>query len=520
MERTSIGWFLAGVVASVLAWTSGAAGGQGVIRFCPGTPAPTAFNPVTRAYEEGSSFDPFICAEQPCGEILHNIFEGLVSVSETQVIQPELAVKWERLDDVGFRFTLRRGVTFHNGEPFDAEAVRFSLQRASEAYGATAWFPEIARVDVPGPFTVDVVLKAPDSLFLYRLGNIGLIQPPRYFRQVGPIGFGASPVGTGAFRFVRWDKARREVVLEANDRYWRAGYPKVKRVIYRYLDSERALDQLTRGQLDIIRRLNPRRTTQFMEAGSGKVVKSWLPQLVLGPFNLLKPGTPLRDRRVREAINLAINREDLIRYGAIGNGRLLGGYTVPEDPNHADLHPYPFDVPRARALLAAAGHAQGLRLSMLVSNEVPPQAENIIAVSLRQIGITVTFKTASEAEFLKELYLPKFAGSAPPSFDILLLSMPAGTIFHSGNVPMTLLYSRKPNESAVRDRVLDDLYEAALRTYDPARAAVLWKRLEKYVYDQHLLLIGYQEKAVFGAAKQLRFTPRTLMTFWDAAYDG
>ncbi len=520
MTRSRVGRAVTAAAVSVLLLGAvpAAVSGQ-TIRFCPGTPAPTAFNPATGAYEEGRSFDPFICAEQPCGEILHNMFEGLVSISDTQVIQPELATSWQRLDDVRFRFTLRRGVTFHNGEPFDAEAVRFSLMRASQAYGATAWFPEIAQVEIPDPYTVDVVLKAPDSLFLYRLEHIGLIQPARYFRQVGPAEFGEHPVGTGAFRFVRWDKAGREVLLEANPQYWRRGYPKVKRLIYNYTDSETALDLLTKGKLDLIRRLNPRKTTQFMETGTGKVVKAWLPQLVLGPFNLLKPETRLKDLRVRQAINLAINREDLIRYGAVGNGRLLGGYTVPEDPNHAGLQPYSLNVSKAQQLLREAGYSEGFKLSMLVSNEVPPQVENIIAVSLRQIGITVSFRTASEAEFLKELYLPKFTASSPPSFDVLLLSMPAGTIFHSGYVPMTLLYSKKPNESAVRDPILDRLYEDAIRTYDGAKASALWKKLEEYVYRNDLLLIGYQERAVFGASKRLHFTPRTLMSFWDAYYE-
>lgn len=203
----------------------------------------------------------------------------------------------------------------------------------------------------------------------------------------------------------------------------------------------------------------------------------------------------------------------------IGNGRLLGGYTVPEDPNHAGLRPYPFDVAKARQLLQEAGHSKGFALSVLVDKQVPPQIENIIAISLRQIGIAVEFKRATESEFLKELYLPKFGSSSPPSFDILLLSMPVGTIFHSGMVPMTLLYSRKPNESALRDPVLDDLYEEALRTYDPVKAPALWKKLEQYVYDNHLLLVGYQERAVFGAHPRLQFTPRTLMTFWDAYYE-
>ena len=155
---------------------------------------------------------------------------------------------------------------------------------------------------------------------------------------------------------------------------------------------------------------------------------------------------------------------------------------------------------------------------MLVADQVPPQLENILAVSLRQIGITVGFKRVSMSEFLKEYYLPKLAGASPSSFDILLFSIP-GTISHSGNVPMTLLYSKKPNESSLRDPVLDQLYEEALRTYDPAKASALWKKLERYVYDNHLLLMGYQERAVFGASKRLHFTPRTLISFWDAYYE-
>jgi len=509
--------FIAVITAFLFMGWPPVAWGQ-TIHFCPGQDAPIAFDSAAGTYEAGASFDPLVCADQPCLEILGNLFEPLVSISETQAVEPHLATSWERRDDLTFRFTLRRGVSFHNGEAFDAEAVRFSLLRASQAYGATAWFTEIAEVDIIGPYTVDVVLKEPDGLFLYRLAYIGFIQPPRYFRQVGPAEFGKKPVGTGAFQFVRWDGKRREIHLEANPHYWQKGYPKVERVIYTYLDPQKALDFLIQGKLDLIRRLNPRKTTEFMQTGRGKIVKAWLPQIVLGTFNLLKPDTPLKDLRVRQAINLAINREDLIRYGALGNGRLLGGYTVPEDPNHAGLQSYPFNVPKARQLLKEAGYAKGFKLSMLVAVQVPPQIENILAVSLRRIGITVSFKRGGSPEFLKEHYLPKFGRGTASSFDILLFSIP-GTITHSGYVPMTLLYSRKPNESSLRDPDLDQIYEEALHTYDPARASALWKKLERYVYDNHLLLIGYQERAVFGASKGLHFTPRTLISFWDAYYE-
>jgi len=342
---------------------------------------------------------------------------------------------------------------------------------------------------------------------------------PLEFRRVGASEFGHNPVGTGAFKFINWDADKREVILERNDDYWRVSYPKIERLVYAYMDQERALEGLTDGRLDIIRRLNPRKTTRFMRLGVGKVVKAWLPQLVLGTFNLLKPGTPLLDVKVRKAINLAVNRDHLIRYGAIGNGRLFGGYTVPGDPNGAELPPVPFDLEQSQRLLAEADLHGGLTLSMMVATEVPPQIEKIIAVSLNRIGISLDVKRVSEAEFLEQLYLPKFKSGGAPSFDILLLSVPAGTIFHAAMIPMTLLYSREPNESTIHDQKIDEIYLAGLRSYDRDEGRQVWRRLEEYVATNHLLFFGYQERAVFGTNAQLRFTPRTLMTFWDAYYE-
>jgi peptide/nickel transport system substrate-binding protein len=511
-----------GLAVANTAWLTAAvaeSGSNQIIRYSPGEDAPIALNSATGNYQEGASFDPLVCAEQPCIELLHNIFEPLVTTSPDHEIEPCLSVKWERRDETTFRFELRRGVRFHNGERFDAEAVRFSLQRASNAYGGTAWFPRLEGVVVVDPYTVDVKLSEPDSLFLYRLSNIGLIVAPLEFRRVGASEFGHNPVGTGAFKFINWDADKREVILERNEDYWRVSYPKIERLVYAYMDQERALEGLTDGRLDIIRRLNPRKTTRFMRLGVGKVVKAWLPQLVLGTFNLLKPGTPLLDVKVRKAINLAVNRDHLIRYGAIGNGRLFGGYTLPEDPNGAGLPPVPFDLEQSQRLLAEADLHGGLTLSMMVATEVPPQIEKIIAVSLNRIGISVNVKRVSEAEFLEQLYLPKFKSGGAPSFDILLLSVPAGTIFHAAMIPMTLLYSREPNESAIHDEKIDEIYLAGLRTYDRDEGRQIWRRLEEYVATNHLLFFGYQERAVFGTNDRLRFTPRTLMTFWDAYYE-
>jgi ABC-type transport system substrate-binding protein len=158
-------------------------------------------------------------------------------------------------------------------------------------------------------------------------------------------------------------------------------------------------------------------------------------------------------------------------------------------------------------------------IANLVATEVPPQIEKIIAISLNRIGISVNVKRVTEAEFLEQLYLPKFKSGGAPLFEILLLSVPAGTILHAAMVPMTLLYSREPNESVIHDEKIDEIYLAGLRTYDRDEGRQIWRQLEEYVAANHLLFFGYQERAVFGANARLKFTPRTLMTFWDAYYE-
>lgn len=489
------------------------------IRYAPSAEAPIAFDTATGQYEAGASFDPLSCSEISCIELLHNIFEPLVSISRDRAIEPVLADGWERLDDVTYRFFLRHNVVFHNGEQFDAQSVRFSLLAASETYGHSAWMTPIAGVDIVDSHTVDVTLAEADSLFLYRLNHLGLIRPPKYIRRMGPKRFGDRPIGTGPFRFVQWDPDRREVHMAANDNYWQDGYPKIDRLIYAYIDRRLALEQLIAGDLDVIRRMNPRRTTQFMRTDTGTIVKAWLPHLMFGVFNLTKPGTPLIDLKVRQAINLSINRDHLIRYGMIGNARLLAGYTVPEDPNHTALEPYRYDPERARQLLVEAGYPDGFKINLTIGDFASPQIENIIARSLQGIGIDVELKRTKLGEWLETIFLPILGETSSPLFDMVWVSIPLETIYHAGVVPMTFLYSRKLNYSTIRDSTVDDLYERAIATYDEAQASELWKQLERHVYDNHLFVAGYQELAVFGTRKGLHFTPSVLMNFGDAYYE-
>ena len=245
-------------------------------------------------------------------------FRRPVSVSDTGKISPALAIAWQRLDDVRFRLSLRRGVTFQNGEAFDAEAVRFSLMRASRRTARLPGFPRLpasissirtSSMSCSRPRTVCSCTASGTSLRCCRrnisgrsagavrctAGRYGRV-PIRHagirpgerccWRPIGSTGGGGTPKSRG------W--STNTSVRRRRSRAWALA-----------------------ASISCAASIRARRRSSW-KTGSGKIVKAWLPQLVLGPFNLLKPHTPLKDLRVRKAINLAIDREDVL---ALRRGR-------------------------------------------------------------------------------------------------------------------------------------------------------------------------------------------------------
>jgi len=178
---------------------------------------------------------------------------------------PELAVSWRSVDPLTWQFKLRQGVKFHNGEPFNAEAVKFTVDRlitkgVHQVYGG---FSTIERADVVDANTINIVTSKPDPILVKRFaGYGGQMLPPQYLKQVDWKTFGTKPVGTGPYKFVEWVKDDR-VVLEANPAYWR-GAPKIKKVIWRPIpDNFARVAALTRGEARIITKVVPDQVPQI-----------------------------------------------------------------------------------------------------------------------------------------------------------------------------------------------------------------------------------------------------------------
>jgi peptide/nickel transport system substrate-binding protein len=203
------------------------------------------------------SMDPAKHSNFPTANILFQIYDGLVAQDENGEIVPALAVEWSNPDEVTWRFKLREGVKFHNGEAFNAEAVKASFDRALNPEFKAPYFSRISHiqaVEVVGEYTVDFKTEKPFPtmlLSLYEASFPALIVPPAYSKRANGAEIAAKPIGTGPYRFVEWLKDER-VVLEANPDYW-GGKPAIEKVVFRPIAETRTrIAELTSGGVDIV----------------------------------------------------------------------------------------------------------------------------------------------------------------------------------------------------------------------------------------------------------------------------
>src|SRR5262245_36922476 len=311
---------------------------------------------------EPVNLDPAQVTDLNSTRVGRRIVETLVTYPEesTQVV-PGLAESWTiARDGLTYTFKLRKGIKFHDGTPFDAEAVKFSIERQINPEHpfnklgkypfAGYFFGNVKAVEVVAEDTVQFVLKEPRASFLAVLtAGAASIVSPTAVRKHGA-DYALTPVGTGPFKFVQWDRGQR-VVLEKNPAYWK--FPvKLDRVVYRPIVEDQArLTELLTGSLDLIVGVPPDFVGQLETGGKVSVLRQvgahvWY----LGINNQKKP---FDDKRVRQAMNYAVNKEAIVRDVLKGTGAMSVGPVLPKTWGaEGALKPYPYDPERAKKLLA------------------------------------------------------------------------------------------------------------------------------------------------------------------------
>lgn len=430
--------------------------------------------------------------------ILHQIYDGLVRFSPKGEIQPALAVSWQRLGPTIMEFKLRQGVLFHNGEVFNAESVKFSIDRYLDpktGFPALGFIQSLKGVSIIDPHTVHIVTHYSDNLLLNRLAGFIVIVPRNYVRQKGEDILQRYPVGTGAFRFVAWKKDQ-EIELEANPNYWEAGAPKINSLIFRFLPQKDQVSHLLAGELDVVTDVPGTETLKIQKSKTAKIVKCPSLSTVAASFN--SNSIPLNNLKVRQALNYAIDKSHLIRYILLGNGRSTNNLVLPEHSvNLGDepLKSYNYDPNKAIQLLREAGYANNLKLRVIEVKAT--RAAKIIAAHWKRIGVLADITSSTDAKIGEEL--------KTNNWDIFLGYCP-DPMYHPFFIHSIFLYSKSPY-SLTKDPQLDRLIDALEQETDLDQSERRIKKLASYVNQNALSLFTFQQIKTYGVRRNLHFEP-------------
>ena len=463
----------------------------------PGSPAFSRVLKVCDDVSDPMTLDPQKQFSEKNYTLCWQIFDGLVRFDPDGKIEPALAVSWARVDGTRMRFKLREGVAFHNGEPFDAEAVKFTIERYLDpktGFPAMFFIDSLARAEIVDGHTVDIVTKYPDGILLNRLAGLVLMVPPKYIKEKGDDYFARHPVGTGAFVFKEW-KQGSAIELSANKDYWLKGYPRTDGLVFKFIPAGKQVEALLAGELDLLTDLPGTQTLKVMGSPNLTVLKK--PSFYTMPFSLNLSSGPLSSVKVRKALNHAVNKENLIRYDLLGNGKPIATLSMPGETGHnPSLKPYAYDPGKARELLSEAGYPRGFTLDFLVKKNAE-RFGNIIASDLKKIGVNLRITLVSDADMIKEFRSGKY--------DIFTADVP-DPLCHFYFIPSIVLFSKSPYAWG-GDGDFDKMLLEMVAAGEPGRSGELAEDLDKYVYDNALSVFTYQKTAIYGINKDLRFAP-------------
>jgi peptide/nickel transport system substrate-binding protein len=327
---------------------------------------------------------------------------------------------------------------------------------------------------------------------------------------------GAGPWGTGPYKLVDGfslpDQRADRIVLEANVAYWdNTRFPRLHRIIFDNTLTQHDAVELVKtseGRVDLVSELSPLETLRVAQSPFANVVKTRDNLgFLFGQFNMLKTASPWRDVRLRQAANLAINREDLIRYAAKGNGMIVPGLlsitTFGYDPN---LAPYAFDPGKARALLQEAGYPDGLAVTLIAPSALEVQA-TVVGKMLEQVGFTVERQILDPRIYSQRTDFRALDQPAEhQAWDIALTSHNNPTNFPALE-PYHLFALGGWSDWVIEAPELPRLYAQVLRTVDREQQQALLRQLERHTRDQAYFLFLYNPIKLYAVNKAVDFVP-------------
>ncbi|HSG24937.1 MAG TPA: ABC transporter substrate-binding protein [Anaerolineales bacterium] len=451
-------------------------------------------------------------AERNADNAATQLFDSLVYLDQYGEIQPALAEDWEVSDDgTTYTFFLREGVTFHNGEVFNADDVVATWEIGSEVGEWTDKFT-LAQVEKIDDYTVTLTTEAPNPELLVTIHDFWSINPNEYLEEVGVDGFQEHPIGTGPFMFVEWVKGDH-ITYTANPNYWKEGYPKIETLIFRPIpESSTRVAAVSADEVDIVGRLSSEEA-QSLEGVEGVSVISYpVTRIYYIAFNNLTTGLeqPTMDAKVRQAMNYAVDVDAIIDALFDGNGQPAAGYVATSELGYGVVEPFGYDPDMAMDLLDQAGYGDGFAMDMACPAGAYPNFEEVceaVVGYLGEVGIDVNLEIMESGQYW-ELEANK---ELPPLFGDSWSTL-------SGEALRRLtgaLGGWDAAYSSWSDPVIDDLLAKISTTVDREARKALYEELQVYMQENPPFIYLY-EPVAFEAVQDrvMDYYPRSAEDYW------
>lgn len=447
---------------------------------------------------EPSTLDGQLVNDRSSRVFTSSIFETLLGRDRDAQPYPLLAESYDPIGNNAWRFNLRKGITFHDGTPFNADAVVFSFTRILDrSFGTqrTSYLEAITRAVKVDEFTVDIITSVPSATLPVQVTAIPIVPPGNAARTLG-----TNPIGTGPYVFSKWDRGR-EIIAKRNDKYWGTKKPQIAEYRVRIIpDNQTALAALQTGEVDLVLDLLPEQKKLVPKFASVQASEfSYI------AFNTYKK--ELSDARVRRAMNFAVDKELLAK-------TVYEGEAVPNQAQHLskemlgfnpDVKAFPYDLDMAKKLMAEAGYSNGFTIDMNVPIGRYSKGEEtaeFVAAQLAKINIRVN---VVRMDFNKFRDVGRIKGTAPGAMD-LKYAWNSNEFFDGSRIIAHITCDG--SSSKICNPQIDKLMDEATKTmnqYDRGlKYRIVWKLLSDDPYSIYLL----QQNLLYGMTKRLVWEPR------------
>jgi len=449
------------------------------------------------------NLDPTMAIGKHCITVQNALFDPLLYHTSEGGLVPWLATSWEVIDPVTWRIHLQKDVKFHDGEPFGADAVAFTLETYNSSTGeGRPYYQYLDHTEVIDDYTIDLITKTPNPIVPETLSLLYIL-PPDYYVEVGQLGFSEKPIGTGPFTFVERQKGVA-ISVKRNPQYWR-GTPQIEEIVFKQAgEASTRVAMLLTGEADIITNVPPEMLDQIAASGEGRVELVASQRKIMVEFN--KEMAPLDDVRVRQAFNYAIDKDSLIKYvlnnlAVRAKGVLLPGM-VGYDPSK--LVAYDYNPEKAKQLLDEVGYANGLTVDFwypIGRYLKDKDCVEAIAGMLEEVGVHCKMHGMDIGSLCQVMHA-----------DQNLSGMHFFSVAPLYNDPdyqwRAHFWSEGLNQYAA-DEMTDKLLEEGISSNDVSERARIYQELEQYITNELVPWIFlYDQALVYGVSNRLSWEAR------------